>query len=357
MNVSAGRVRHETTKRMAHGPRAAPARKPRARRRKNVVGFMAATLEPGSAITAELEQFYADAEATQDFADDALLDWLDGALTGFDADQPHGPPQEVRGPKSMYARALFVSSDDTVCKVAPLVRPPLPAPLARARCRHFRAGLTTSAAAVWTTPPRTSATAGDCIPHSPLAFSSCVSGTADVPRTRPNMMMLLLVRAACTAAAAAAMMGGLHLHRSRCQPQCGRKSRTACRPESCPGSAGCCRRRASASRRLLRRGAAPSPGRWISSCSRCRRSLLSHLCSGRTPLQGSITGRRPTKAGSNRLQMPGTAAQMATRSSSTSIGSTRFQMTVRRLPGTGQCAASQLERSSRQPATTGAGTG
>ena len=48
---------------------------------------MATTVEPGSAITAELEQFYADVE-TQDFAEDALLDWLDGALTGFESDRP-----------------------------------------------------------------------------------------------------------------------------------------------------------------------------------------------------------------------------------------------------------------------------
>ncbi len=60
---------------------------------------MATTLKTSSAITAELEQFYADAEATQDFADDALLDWLDGSLTGFEADQPRDPQQEVRAPK------------------------------------------------------------------------------------------------------------------------------------------------------------------------------------------------------------------------------------------------------------------
>ena len=59
---------------------------------------MATALETSSAITAELEQFYADAEATQDFADDALLDWLDGSLTGFEADQPRDPQQEVREP-------------------------------------------------------------------------------------------------------------------------------------------------------------------------------------------------------------------------------------------------------------------
>ncbi len=60
---------------------------------------MATTLKTSSAITAELEQFYADAEATQDFADDALLDWLDGSLTGFESDQPRDPQQEVRAPK------------------------------------------------------------------------------------------------------------------------------------------------------------------------------------------------------------------------------------------------------------------
>ena len=64
---------------------------------------MAAMLEPANAITAELEQFYADAEATQDFADDALLDWLDGALTGFESDQPRGAQPEVREPRPMHA--------------------------------------------------------------------------------------------------------------------------------------------------------------------------------------------------------------------------------------------------------------
>ena len=60
---------------------------------------MAATLESGSAITAELEQFYADAE-TQDFAEDALLDWLDGSLTGFESDQaePALQGEEVGNP-------------------------------------------------------------------------------------------------------------------------------------------------------------------------------------------------------------------------------------------------------------------
>ncbi len=67
--------------------------------RSSITG-MATTLEPGSAITAELEQFYADAE-TQDFAEDALLDWLDGALTGFENDRPEGALQgaEVGGPR------------------------------------------------------------------------------------------------------------------------------------------------------------------------------------------------------------------------------------------------------------------
>ena len=60
---------------------------------------MATTVKTNSAITAELEQFYADAEATQDFADDALLDWLDGTFTGFETDQPRDPQQEVREPK------------------------------------------------------------------------------------------------------------------------------------------------------------------------------------------------------------------------------------------------------------------
>ena len=60
---------------------------------------MATALETSSAITAELEQFYADAEATQDFADDALLDWLDGSLTGFETNQPREPHHEVREPK------------------------------------------------------------------------------------------------------------------------------------------------------------------------------------------------------------------------------------------------------------------
>ena len=68
---------------------------------------MATTLETSSAITAELEQFYADAEATQDFADDALLDWLDGSLTGFETDQPRGPHHEVRGPKPRLHKHPF----------------------------------------------------------------------------------------------------------------------------------------------------------------------------------------------------------------------------------------------------------